>query len=409
MNQRKKLLFVINTMGQGGAEHALLELLRALCSADEGFEVSLYVLMGQGELIDQIPSEIKLLNKKYCKKSVLSSQGKRSMYGHILKSLCIRGNGIRLLPEILKNYKAMKKKGHVWPDKLLWRAVADGGRRLSEEYDLAVAFLEGGAAYYVTDHVKAKKKAAFIHIDYQEAGYTRELDRDCYLKFDAVFPIAEEIRDRFLAVYPECKAKTKIFHNMLNRAEIIKKSLEPGGFTDDFTGLRILTVGRLVYQKAYPLAIEAMKLLKEAGHSVRWYVLGEGDMRQELEEQIAALGLTQDFILLGVVENPYPYYRMADLYVHATRFEGKSIAIQEAQILGKAVVVSDCPGNREQIQDGVDGLLCDLTAESIKVKTERLIKDTALREQFEKNVGERQFSYEKEWELLMGLLTDEKE
>ncbi len=413
MSQKKKILFVINTMGQGGAEHALLELLHAFCSfrqEPEGaavFEVSLYVLMGQGELVSQIPEEVKLLNKKYCNQSVLSSQGKRNMYFSILKALMKRGNVIRLLPEMVRNYREMKKKGHVWPDKLLWRAVSDGGLRLSEEYDLAVAYLEGGATYFVADHVKAKKKAAFIHINYQEAGYTRVLDRECYLGLDAVFPIAEEIMDSFLAVYPECRAKTAIFHNMLDQKGIIKKSLEPGGFQDGFDGFRILTVGRLVYQKAYPIAIEAMKLLKSAGYPVRWYVLGEGDMRQELEERIAELGLEDDFVLLGVVENPYPYYRMADLYVHATRFEGKSIAIQEAQMLGKAVVVSDCPGNREQVEDGVDGLLCELTAESIKDKAEQLIKNAELRKRFEKKAEEKKFSFDKEWELLMGLLKDE--
>ena len=70
----------------------------------------------------------------------------------------------------------MRKEGRLMPDKLLWRAISDGARRFPEEYDLAVAFLEGGSAYYVADHVRAKKKAAFIHIDYQKAGYSRELD-----------------------------------------------------------------------------------------------------------------------------------------------------------------------------------------------------------------------------------------
>ena len=74
-------------------------------------------------------------------------------------------------------------------------------------------------------------------------------------------------------------------------------------------------------------------------------------------------------------ENPFPYYAQCDLYVHATRFEGKSIAIQEAQMLGCAVIASDCAGNREQMEDGVDGLLCPLTPEGIAEKIEELIDD----------------------------------
>ena len=77
---------------------------------------------------------------------------------------------------------------------------------------------------------------------------------------------------------------------------------QPGGFTDDFDGIRLLTVGRLTPQKAYPVAIEAMRQLKAEGYPVRWYVLGEGSSRRELEQHIASCGLKEDFLLLGAVD-----------------------------------------------------------------------------------------------------------
>ena len=116
-------------------------------------------------------------------------------------------------------------------------------------------------------------------------------------------------------------------------------------------------------------------ICKDAGYQARWYIIGEGAERKALEKQIAELGLQADFVLLGMKENPFPYYAQCDLYVHATRFEGKSIAIQEAQMLGCAVIASDCAGNREQMEDGVDGLLCPLTPEGIAEKIEELIDD----------------------------------
>ena len=67
-------------------------------------------------------------------------------------------------------------------------------------------------------------------------------------------------------------------------------------------------------------------------------------MRKKLEEQIRELGLENDFILMGTVENPFPYYAQCDLYVHAAYLEGKCIAIEEAQILGCAMLVSDHTG-----------------------------------------------------------------
>ena len=84
-------------------------------------------------------------------------------------------------------------------------------------------------------------------------------------------------------------------------------------------------------------------------------MLSEGELRNKLQGLIDKYGLTDDFILEGVRKNPFPYYRNCDLYVHATGYEGKSIAIQEAQVLGKPVLATDCNGNREQIQHGIDG------------------------------------------------------
>ena len=72
--------------------------------------------------------------------------------------------------------------------------------------------------------------------------------------------------------------------------------------------------------------------------------------------------------------------RQADIFVQASRFEGKSVAVMEAAILGKPILLSDRSGNREQIKDGVDGLLCELTPQAVCSALCRLIQDAALRE-----------------------------
>ena len=179
---------------------------------------------------------------------------------------------------------------------------------------------------------------------------------------------------------------------------------EKGGFSDGYEGLRLLTVGRLTYQKAYDVAIEAMRLLKDKGWRVRWYVLGEGDQRRSLEKKIHALGLEEDFVLLGAVENPYPYYAQADLYLHATRFEGKSIAIQEAQTLGCAVIASDCNGNREQIEEGVDGMLCALTPQGIAESAAMLLSDGERRKALGRAAARKDMNQGRELEEFLKLL-----
>lgn len=398
----KKILTVMNTMGQAGAETALLELLRHIDSNE--YEISLYVLMGQGEMVHELPDHVKLLNVHYDDSSVLGRAGRAHMRKTVLKAMLSKGTVFRLLPYLIKNLAAMAAKGRILTDKLLWRVLSESGQRFKEHYDLAVAYLEGGSAYYVADHVNAEKKVAFLHVDYERAGYTRALDRDCYLKFDKVFCVSDEVRGAFLRVYPECMQKAEIFHNLINQDAIRRKAKLSGGFADTYEGFRILSVGRLTTQKAFEVSIEAMKLLKERGVRARWYVLGEGDQRSFLEEKIRHFHLEEDFLLLGANKNPYPYMAQTDIYVHASRFEGKSIAIQEAQTLGCAILVSDCSGNREQVNPGVDGMMCGFTPEEICQGVQTLLGDEALRSRLGKAAAEKKISDESEVEKLTGLM-----
>ena len=398
----KKILFVMNTMGRAGAEMALLELLRRLSQKD--LELFLYVLTGQGEMLDSLPDGVKLLNKEYHPVSVHTAEGKKLLAKNSLRALFRRGTVFKLFPYLVKQLFCMLGRGKVLPDKLLWRVFSDAADRFEEEYDLAVAYIEGGSTYYVADHVEAKKKVAFFHVDYGMAGYTRSLDRECYLQYDRIFPVSDEVREAFLKEYPECQDRTEVFHNLINQERVLQMANQKGGFTDDFDGYRILTVGRLMSQKDFAQSIQAMKLLKDRGVKARWYILGEGEQREELEKLIKKLKLEQDFFLPGATKNPYAYMAQADLYVHATRFEGKSIAIQEAQILGCAILVSDCSGNREQVVHGVDGLLCELTPEGIAAGVESLLAEKEKRVAFGQAAAKRHRTQDTEVDKMLSLI-----
>ena len=374
----KKILFVINTMGQAGAETALLELLKKIDGSE--YDVYLYVLMGQGEMSGKVPRNVRVLNRSLSDLSVLTGRGRVRMALTVFCSFWIHGRWCGKLWDLIRNFADMVKGKRFELSKLFWRILSDGAERFETKFDLAVAYLEGGAAYYVADHVKADKKIAFVHIDYEHAGYTRRMDRACWEQYNRIFAVSEEVKEHFQTFYPEYAEKVRVFYNYIDQNSIRIRAEEPGGFSDDFEGMRLLTVGRLVYQKAYDVAIEAMNIVKQSGWKARWYVLGEGEQRRFLERKIKELGLKEEFLLLGAVGNPYPYYKQTDLYIHATRFEGKSIAIQEAQTLGCAIIASDCNGNREQIIDGKDGVLCALTPEDIAGSIVRLLKDKRSRE-----------------------------
>ncbi len=381
----KKILFVMNTMGRAGAERALIALMNML--PKEQYEISLLVLINRGEIFSEVPKHVKILNRHPDMRSVLSPGGKAAITKTTLRCFFYHLQGFRCMPYLIKNFFLQLKKRRLQPDKLLWRIIANGTPVPRKTYDLAIAYLEGGSTYFTADYVHAKKKASFLHIDYKKAGYCKELDLDAYDKINRIFSVSKEAMESFCAIYPEHREKCFLFRNIIDTKWIKKQSRKPlpasSAFTKSMAKFKLLTVGRLNYQKAYDIAIPALRLLRDQGLDVDWFVLGEGDLEHELWRIIKKENLEKHFFLLGSVKNPYPYYRHATLYVHATRFEGKSIAIEEAQVLGKAIVASDCTGNREQITHNVSGYLTQLSSKAVASHIADLLLHPEKRKRFE--------------------------
>lgn len=404
MHKKKQILFVMNTLGRAGAERALVELMRIL--DPNCYEVFLYVLVPRGEMFSQVPAHVRILNKKTDDRSVLSVGGKLAVAGRLGKAAlhpsCLY-QMVRRLKGVCgeKGGKAGRKT-----EKILRRMLADGTPGIHHRFDLAVAYLEGPATWYVAEKIQAKKKAAFLHIDYRLAGYSRDLDQGCYEAFDRIFAVSRDVRESFLAVYPEYAEKTGIFFNIINKEYIRRQSLLSGGFSDGYKGIRLLTVGRLYYQKGYDIAVRTAELLKRRGVKFRWYALGEGEEKANLNRQIQRAGLEDTFILLGAADNPYPYFRQADIYVCTSRFEGKSIVIEEAQALGKPVVATPCTGVDEQIRPGTDGIIAGPDQGELADGIVKLMEDASLRSRYGAAAAEKEMAWEEGYSSFLALLQE---
>ena len=132
--------------------------------------------------------------------------------------------------------------------------------------------------------------------------------------------------------------------------------------------------------------------LLDFGHRVRWYIVGDGDTRSEVETLIRKFGVEDSVILLGTQTNPYPYMRACDIYVQPSYTEGYSTTICEAGMLGKAIVGTKPSGGiKDQIIDGEDGLIVDATVEGLTEGVLRLIKDKALINSFQVKIQNKNF------------------
>ena len=118
---KKKLLFVINTLSQAGAETALLGFLRRLDS--QKYEIYLFVLTEQGELIKKLPGNVRLLNPTFSERSVLTRKGRRVLTKTVLKSFVRNGGLVYKLFYTARNFVDMLRKRRIQADKLFWRVI----------------------------------------------------------------------------------------------------------------------------------------------------------------------------------------------------------------------------------------------------------------------------------------------
>lgn len=388
MQKRKKILFIINTMGRGGAEFSLIQFMRKF--DPERYDLHLYVMLGQGELIKYVPDNVVLLNSSYDPTDVLSEKGKRVLHRRTLRLLMRKGALVRNLPNVVYNLIHLRRKIKKHPEKVLWRVLAESAPVPKERYNLAVAYLEGASTYFLSDKVKADRKIAFFHTDYLRSGYTPQLDQDAYEKIDRIFCVSEQGRDSFLTAYPQYRDKTEVFYNIIDRDAIMERATLPCSFDEDgYAGIRIVTLARLIKLKAIDKSIRTMNRLRNQGIDARWYVFGEGSERVFLEREIHLYGLQDRFFLPGAADNPFSYLAKGDIYVQCSEYEGRSLAISEAQLLGKPVIISNHSGNVGQVNHMVDGVLVDFTSKAIAEAIIDLIDKPELRASIGQNAAQK--------------------
>jgi len=304
----------------------------------------------------------------------------------------------------MKNLILQIKRKRFQLDKLFWFLLAKTTPPPGSEYDLAIAFTEGAANYYVADSVKAVKKISFIHVNYEKAGYMKELDRLYYKKADYICCVSEQLRAALNAdVFPEFAYKTRVFQNIVNPGDIVRASLEDGGFDDDFEGIRIVTVARLHPQKGLDAAIEAMSKFNRR-ENIRWYVLGDGSEKIKLTRLIKKYELESNFFLLGAKDNPFPFIRQSDIYVQPSKFEGFGLSLMEALILQKPCITTDFDGVPNFLTDGKDAVIIQFSVENIYGAVKKLVNDPDLRNQITTQAADIPLAYPNKTHILYDIM-----
>lgn len=260
---------------------------------------------------------------------------------------------------------------------------------------------EGCVVVYTTHGLTFPKgsslKTKIVYNEFEKLDVNYDYERNYYEKADRVVTISQDCVDSFARVYPDLRKKTLVLEN-ISSPETIRNAakLVPEDDFFQYKGLKIVSIGRLAPQKGYEIAIDAAAKVKKQGIEFVWYILGEGELRAELEGLIKTNELVKEVKLVGIKENPYPYIAGCDIFAQTSRYEGKSIALDEAKILNKPILVTNYATVGASINNGENGLIVSMNGESVAEGLMQLSENQQLRNQLVENLKKEKTGNEEE-------------
>ena len=355
---KKKILFVIDSLHCAGAEKSLTTLLSLLDYSK--YDVDLQLFGYGGDLEKVLPKAVNLLEPLSYTNFAAMSVKNSLIYSIKNMNIDMFISRIKYSMKIRKNDYSNAQKARVY-----WQSCSKCIYNSNKKYDIAIAYAQGVPTFYVAEKVNAAKKFAWVNVSYKLEEKDRIFQEKYYDKYNKIVAVSDSAKEIFLQTFPKYKNNIEIIYD-INSYKIINKMAQNGSSYDDgYNGIRILTIGRLANQKGYDYALKACKILNEKNIDFKWYVLGKGPLRNEIEEYIKKNNLEDRFILLGVKPNPYPYIKDCDIYVQTSRFEGFGLAIAEARMLNKPVVTTRFDAVYNQMVHGKNGLVVDMNGKAI--------------------------------------------
>lgn len=342
-------------MGVGGVEKSLVGLINSLPEKD--FDITIIVTQNDMRLASDIKRRADIR---------LSPLYSRSVGDAFLS--CVRRFDIRSAMSILKLKLTEKKAGNERNREVLNSFTEQAPK---ERFDAAIAYYlpDTDEIPFCLNCVNAKKKIVWEHMDVEKYAPRMPFMEQFYKRFERVYCVSEDVKNKFGVIFPNLKNRTKVFHNIIDRDDIIKKSTE---YVAKTKGAAIFTCARVSWEKQPMMCAEALKKLVDDGVDAYWYWAG-GDTNEcleALEEKLKELNLEDRFIRLGTLINPYPYYCACDVYAQPSLHESYCISVAEAKILCGRIVCTNFPAAYESLTPSpackIVGQNAEALAEGIK-------------------------------------------
>ncbi len=303
----------------GGAERVFLLLGKGF--AQRGFDVDLVLANAAGPYLNQVPSEVRMVNLR----------ASRVLWSLLPLVRYLRAHRPAVLIAALEHANMIA---------ILARRIARTPTRVI-------------VTVHSTMSVATRKSAT------TRARLIPFLARRLFPLADKVIAVSQGVADDALQLYRLRREQVQVIYNPVVTPELLDLANQPldhPWFAEGQPPV-VLGVGRLTAEKDFPTLIHAFARVRQQ-RLARLLILGEGEERPALESLIRSMGLEQDAVLPGFVENPFAYMKRAAVFVLSSRWEGLPTVLIEAMACGTPVVSTDCPsGPREILEDGKWGKL----------------------------------------------------
>lgn len=376
MNEKKKVAVLLPWLKMGGTNKIALHFMKELA---EYCDVTLILSQHSGELLDQLPDNIHLvIDQMRDFKSFLKDDLKHFRFGLLIQDFLYYAR-IKMKRDSVDNYRYIVRRNDFICDTEFDCAISYHGQSPERLLNLLL-------------RTHAAKKVAWIHGEFNNSTqHYRRMER-YYRQLDQMFFVSNPTMESCLTKMSLDQSKCQVYYNPIDKREILEKAEFPCDPALEAGYINLLTVGRVSSEKGQDMIPAVTRNLLDTGHKVRWYIVGDGDTRPVVEENIRKYDVDNHVILLGTRTNPYCYMKACDIYVQPSYTEGYSTTICEAGMLGKAIVGTKPSGGiRDQITDGEDGLIVDAAVEGLTEGIRMLIENECLRKKFEQDIQKKSF------------------
>lgn len=257
-----------------------------------------------------------------------------------------------------------------------------------KDYDVAISYFNDvpksyfnqGTNQFVQEFVHAPVKIAWIHTDPIAAGFEKERCTELYKHFDKLVCVSDACAEKLKEFLPEYTDKITTVYNTFPIEEIHEKALVELYETDKCSTLSLITVTRIDNgsKNLGRIADVCRKLSKEGITNYTWTIVGDGPDLEKNIREIKDAGLSERVKYIGAKSNPFPYIAESDLFVLTSNYEGYPMVIQEALILGVPVLTTPYAAVKEQVEDGFNGIVTEMSSESLYSHLRKILENPSI-------------------------------